>query len=81
MGTKKMNHCKEYLKAFRKQVGAKKDEKIDKRYKPYLAPNDKYYSAHCGYCAKQWHKAIGNVVVAQNYQQEEKYGAGAGTSG
>jgi len=52
MGTKKMNHCKEYLKAFRKQVGAKKDEKIDKRYKPYLAPNDKYYSAHCGYCAE-----------------------------
>lgn len=48
-----MNKCKEYLKAYRTIVGAKKEEKIDKRYKPYLAPNDKYYSdAHCGYCAE-----------------------------
>jgi len=46
------NKCKEFLKAFRKTVGAKKDEKIDKRYKPYLAPNDKYYDEHCGYCAE-----------------------------
>jgi hypothetical protein len=44
--------CKAYLKAFRKVVGAKPDEKIDKRYKPYLAPNNKYYDAHCGYCAE-----------------------------
>jgi len=29
-------HCKEYLKAFRKVVGAKKDEKINKRYKACL---------------------------------------------
>ena len=48
-----MNICKEYLKAYRKIVKAKPDEKIDKRYKPYLAPNDKYYDkAHCGYCAE-----------------------------
>jgi len=44
--------CKEYLKAMRKILKAKPDEKIDKRYKPYLAPNDKYYKAHCGYCAE-----------------------------
>jgi hypothetical protein len=44
--------CKTYLKAFRKIVGAKPNEKIDKRYKPYLAPNNKYYEAHCGYCAE-----------------------------
>jgi len=48
-----MNPCKAYLKAFRRQVGAKKHDRIDKRYKPYLAPNDKYYEdAHCGYCAE-----------------------------
>ena len=47
-----MKNCKAYLKAYRKVVGAKKDEKIDKRYKPYLAPNGKYYEAHCGYCAE-----------------------------
>jgi len=44
--------CKAYLKAFRKVVRAKDNEKIDKRYKPYLAPNNKYYDAHCGYCAE-----------------------------
>jgi len=44
--------CKEFLKQYRKVVGAKEDEKIDKRYKPYLAPNDKTYSAHCGHCAE-----------------------------
>ena len=47
-----MKNCKAYLKAYRKVVGAKKDEKINKRYKPYLAPNNKYYEAHCGYCAE-----------------------------
>jgi len=47
-----MNKCKEYLKWFRKVVNAKPEEKIDKRYKPYLAPNNKYYDAHCGYCAE-----------------------------
>lgn len=47
--------CKEYFKAIRKTVGAKPDEKIDKRYKNdfgYLAPNDKYYKGHCGHCAE-----------------------------
>jgi len=44
--------CKAYLKAMRKILNAKSDEKIDKRYKPYLAPNDKYYKGHCGYCAE-----------------------------
>jgi len=48
-----MTICKEFLKHYRKIVGAKPDERIDKRYKPYLAPNDKYYeNAHCGYCAE-----------------------------
>lgn len=46
------NNCKVFLKAYRKHVGAKKEERIDKRYKPYLAPNDKYYEAHCGNCAE-----------------------------
>ena len=49
-------NCKEYLKAVRKQLKAKYDEKIDKRYKDqmfgYLAPNDKYYKTHCGHCAE-----------------------------
>lgn len=47
-----MNKCKEFLKAYRKVVNAKPDEKIDKRYKPYLAPDNFYYYAHCGYCAE-----------------------------
>jgi len=47
-----MNSCKEYLRWFRKFIKAKKEEKIDKRYKPYLASNDKTYDAHCGYCAE-----------------------------
>lgn len=47
-----MNRCKEFLKNYRKVVNAKKEERIDKRYKPYLAPNDKYYDEHCGYCAE-----------------------------
>ena len=48
-----MSYCKEFLKNYRKVVGAKPDEKIDKRYKPYLAPNNKYYdNSHCGYCAE-----------------------------
>lgn len=46
------NLCKEYLKSLRKVIGAKPEEKIDKRYKPYLAPNDKYYEEHCGHCAE-----------------------------
>ena len=44
--------CKTFLKHYRKVVDAKPNEKIDKRYKPYLAPNDKIYSGHCGYCAE-----------------------------
>lgn len=40
------------MKAFRTVVKAKPEEKIDKRYKPYLAPNDKTYDSHCGYCAE-----------------------------
>jgi len=47
--------CKEYLKQYRKQVKAKPEHKIDKRYKSvfgYLAPNDKYYNGCCGYCAE-----------------------------
>ena len=47
-----MSICKEYLNALRKELQAKKEQKIDKRYKPYLAPNDKYYTGHCGYCAE-----------------------------
>lgn len=49
-------NCKAYLKATRRVVGAKDNERIDKRYgnplSGYLAPNDKYYSGHCGYCAE-----------------------------
>lgn len=44
--------CKAFLLAYRKVISAKPEEKIDKRYKPYLAPNDKYYDTHCGYCAE-----------------------------
>ena len=47
-----MNICKAFLKSLRRVVGAKPEEKIDKRYKPYLAPNNKYYEGHCGYCAE-----------------------------
>jgi len=53
MNQKPNPHCKQFLKAYRKVVKAKPNEKIDKRYKPFLAPNDKYYeNAHCGYCAE-----------------------------
>ena len=45
--------CKLFLLNFRKVVGAKSEERIDKRYKPYLAPNNKYYeNEHCCYCAE-----------------------------
>lgn len=45
--------CKQFLKHYRKVVGAKPDEKIDKRYRPLLAPNDKTYDdSHCPYCAE-----------------------------
>lgn len=47
-----VNNCKEFLNAYRKVVKAKPNEKIDKRYKPYLAPNDKIYDCHCGFCAE-----------------------------
>ena len=47
------NKCKVYLMFFRKIVGAKPEERIDKRYKQLLAPNDKYYEGeHCPYCAE-----------------------------
>ena len=44
--------CKDFLKQFRKEVGAKPEQKINKRFKPFLAPNNRYYEAHCGYCAE-----------------------------
>jgi len=48
-----MDVCKEYLKAFRKTIGAKPNERIDKRYSTWLAPNGKIYdNAHCAYCAE-----------------------------
>lgn len=47
-----MDRCKEFLKHYRKVVGATDSQRIDKRYKPYLAPNDKTYQAHCGHCAE-----------------------------
>ena len=45
-------NCRIYLNELRRKINAKPKEKIDKRYKPYLAPNNKYYEAHCGYCAE-----------------------------
>ena len=52
-GYVKMNTCKDFLKKFRITVGAKPEERIDKRYKPYLAPNNRYYeNTCCGYCAE-----------------------------
>lgn len=46
------NKCKEFLRYYRKIKNVAPEQKIDKRYKPYLAPNDKYYFGHCGYCAE-----------------------------
>lgn len=49
------DHCKRFLKEFRKQVNAKPDEKINKKYHGWhgwLAPNDKHYDGHCGHCAE-----------------------------
>lgn len=64
-------NCKAFLKHFRKVVKAKKDEKIDKRYKPYLAPNDKCYEAHCGYCAEvQYLAEIYDKPI--DYQEEDQ---------
>ena len=49
----KHEKCKRYLKHFRKVIGAKPNERIDKRYRPLLAPNDKHYdNEHCPYCAE-----------------------------
>ena len=63
--------CKAFLKYFRKEVKAKKDEKIDKRYKPYLAPNNKSYGAHCGYCAEvQYLTEIHEKPI--DYQEEDQ---------
>lgn len=43
----------------REDLQAKPEEKIDKRYRAkvargwqYLAPNNQYYVAHCGFCAE-----------------------------
>jgi hypothetical protein len=47
-----VDFCKILLKETRKFCDARPSEKIDKRYKPYLAPNNKYYDEHCGYCAE-----------------------------
>lgn len=47
--------CKTFLKFYRLEVNAKKIETINKRYHcsfGFLAPNNKYYNAHCGYCAE-----------------------------
>ena len=65
-------NCKAFLKHFREVVKAKKDEKIDKRYKPYLAPNNKYYEgAHCGYCAEvQYLTEIYDKPI--DYQEEDQ---------
>lgn len=49
---KDIKTCKEFLRAYRQMVGAKKNEKVDKGSKPYLAPNNRYYDEHCGYCAE-----------------------------
>jgi len=46
---------KQFLKALRKVLNAKRSERIDKRYNKYgeyLAPDNNYYKAHCGYCAE-----------------------------
>jgi hypothetical protein len=51
--------CKVLLQLTRKELKAKPEEKINKRYyttlsrgRQYLAPNDLYYTAHCGFCAE-----------------------------
>lgn len=52
--------CKILLDIIRKELGAKPEERIDKRYytsldngdREYLAPDNMYYRAHCGYCAE-----------------------------
>ena len=44
--------CKAFLEQYRKIVGAKPEERINKRYKPYLAPDNHYYDGHCGHCAE-----------------------------
>ena len=63
--------CKAYLKYFRKVVKAKKEERIDKRYKPYLAPNNKYYEgAHCGYCAEVQYLA--EIYHKEDHQEIDK---------
>lgn len=63
--------CKAFLKTFRKTVGAKPNEKIDKRYKPYLAPNDKYYEhEHCGYCAEV--KYLSEIYSSELNQADKK---------
>ena len=42
---------------------AKKTEKIDKRYFPYLTKkNDKYYEGHCGYCTEVKYTPIRNLL-------------------
>lgn len=52
-----MNTCKAFLEEYRRAVGAKREETIDKRHGShtnggYLAPNDKVYHDHCSYCAE-----------------------------
>lgn len=59
--------CKAYLKYFREVVKAKKEERIDKRYKPYLAPNNKYYGGHCGYCAEVQY--LTEIYHKEDYQK------------
>ena len=46
-------NCKAFLMALRETLGAKPNERIDKRYGTLLAPNDKMYdNSHCPYCAE-----------------------------
>ena len=44
--------CKRFLNIIRRIIGAKKQEKLDKRKKRIVAPNGMLYIAHCGYCAE-----------------------------
>lgn len=57
--------CKRFLNRLRSEIRAKKEDKIDKRYRgrnPYHAPNNQIYFAHCGYCAEfQYLSDIYNV--------------------
>ena len=71
--------CKKFLKSVRKTLGAAPDEKIDKRSAKteggYLAPNDKYYEAHCAYCAEAEYlmDIHGKRVPRENNEADQAY--------